>query len=919
MAALDFPTATAAGQTFEADTGVIYVYVGTPPNGFWSANSTVTGQAALDARYVQVAGDTMTGNLVNNARILIGTTAEGAAKADNLTVADSGDSGITIRSGDSNEGSLFFSDASTGTGEYAGYVKYDHANNNLTFGTSNFDQLQIDSSGNVGIGTASTSTGKLAIINTSALNELEFKGNDYTNIYSETTSGFDIGINSTSSAYLRFLTNNTERVRIDSSGRLLVGTTTPGATAGEQLTIEGSANAGMTIRSSASSAGSILFEDTASDRGEIQYSHNDDYMRFKTAGNERMRIDSSGRLLLNGGTDVRMEFGTTGTTGTNNRNHIRGDGSSLKYNTCSGGLHIFEQNGSEAMRIDSSGRVGIGVAPSTFNGNGDNLVISSSGATGITIDATSSTNSSIHFADGPTGSEAYRGYLVYSHSSDAMLFGTSGTEKMRIDSSGRVGIGNINPSHRLSIAGTANNVNSEITITATSVASAYIGANANGLNLGTDTAGIVFKTGVTGGGSVGGTGSEQMRIDSSGNVGIGESSPAAGLDIKVDTNPVLVIDRGSANTANFNLQYNGTVTGQLSAANGDFQISASGASTPISFYANGSERMRIDSSGQLLIGETSAADACKIGMALSTGTGTYIETGGTNRHNNGLNKWLVFRHGYWGGSKEVASIGVLTTSSTGGSGHGYGNIVFHTGESGNGDSGSTSTERMRVTAGGEVTNKTSGTIGSITTNGWTLGSQAASGGYILIKRDSGTSLLVNRGVNDGELIALYGQNTKEGSISVSGSTVSFNGGHLTRWSQLPGNAIRVAIYRGTVLSNIDEMCEWAEENNEQLNRMKISDIEGDRNVSGVFQNWDEDDEEYTDDFYCAMTGDFVIRIGKDVTVERGDLLMSAGDGTAKPQEDDIIRSKTIAKVTSTHVSETYNDGSYCVPCVLMAC
>jgi hypothetical protein len=66
-----------------------------------------------------------------------------------------------------------------------------------------------------------------------------------------------------------------------------------------------------------------------------------------------------------------------------------------------------------------------------------------------------------------------------------------------------------------------------------------------------------------------------------------------------------------------------------------------------------------------------------------------------------------------------------------------------------------------------------------------------------------------------------------------------------------------------------------------------------------------------------MTGDFVIRIAAGTTVERGDLLMSAGDGTAKPQDDDIIRSKTIAKVTSTNVSCTYEDGSYCVPCVLM--
>jgi hypothetical protein len=107
--------------------------------------------------------------------------------------------------------------------------------------------------------------------------------------------------------------------------------------------------------------------------------------------------------------------------------------------------------------------------------------------------------------------------------------------------------------------------------------------------------------------------------------------------------------------------------------------------------------------------------------------------------------------------------------------------------------------------------------------------------------------------------------------------------------------------------------------NEQLNRMKVSEVEGDKNVSGVFQCWDDGVDTYTNDFYCAMTGDFIIRIADGVTVERGDLLMSAGDGTAKPQDDDIIRSKTVAKVTSTNVTCTYEDGSYCVPCVLMAC
>jgi hypothetical protein len=181
------------------------------------------------------------------------------------------------------------------------------------------------------------------------------------------------------------------------------------------------------------------------------------------------------------------------------------------------------------------------------------------------------------------------------------------------------------------------------------------------------------------------------------------------------------------------------------------------------------------------------------------------------------------------------------------------------------------------------------------------------------------ALYLNRLGTDGTIVSIQQDSVEEGTISVSGTTVSYNGAHLSRWSQLPSGAEREEILRGTVLSNLDEMCEWGNEDNEQLNRMKVSDVEGDKNVSGVFQAWDDDDDIYTDDFYCAMTGDFIIRIAEGVTVERGDLLMSAGDGTAKPQDDNIIRSKTIAKVTSNHVTCTYDDGSYCVPCVLMAC
>jgi hypothetical protein len=185
-------------------------------------------------------------------------------------------------------------------------------------------------------------------------------------------------------------------------------------------------------------------------------------------------------------------------------------------------------------------------------------------------------------------------------------------------------------------------------------------------------------------------------------------------------------------------------------------------------------------------------------------------------------------------------------------------------------------------------------------------------------RDGSVPCIVNRNTNDGGLIGLQQDGVEEGSISVSGTTVTYGGGHLARWSQLPNEEDPSGIPKGTVMSNLDEMCEWGEEDNEQLNRTKVSDVEGDPNVAGVFVSTSFSDDGPLD-FFVGMTGDMIIRITEGVTVQRGDLLMSAGDGTAKPQDDDIIRSKTIAKVTSTHVTCTYDDGSYCVPCVLMAC
>jgi hypothetical protein len=330
-------------------------------------------------------------------------------------------------------------------------------------------------------------------------------------------------------------------------------------------------------------------------------------------------------------------------------------------------------------------------------------------------------------------------------------------------------------------------------------------------------------------------GAEAMRIDSSGNVGIGTSSPGTKLDVSngtmrasqtstASTSIIYATNSGSGNVGFWKQGSTAGAYGVIAAENGavfnssgDLCIVNDASSKNIIFANNGAavERMRIDSSGNLLVG--------------------------------------------------------TTTNSPAGN-----NVV-----------------------GAEIS------IGSLQ-----------------LSRDGATGLQVNRKTNDGELVAFRQDGTQEGNISVSGTTVSYNGGHLSRYAQTT-SAKDESIVKGTVLSNLDEMNIYTKDGqtvtNEQLNKVKVSDIDGDANVAGVFVNWSHDEDHDVDEINMAMTGDMIIRIAQGTTVARGDLLMSAGDGTAKPQGDDIVRSKTVAKVTSTHVTCTYADGSFCVPCVLMAC
>ena len=151
---------------------------------------------------------------------------------------------------------------------------------------------------------------------------------------------------------------------------------------------------------------------------------------------------------------------------------------------------------------------------------------------------------------------------------------------------------------------------------------------------------------------------------------------------------------------------------------------------------------------------------------------------------------------------------------------------------------------------------------------------------------------------DGETVEATPAFTGRDSIALpSGASVGDNISHV--YSE---NGVT---YTATVLKEADN----------KHPKCKVSDTADSTRVYGVFAAWDADDDT-VNDMYVTAVGTHVVRIHSGQSVAGGELIVSNGDGTAKKQSDDIIRSKTIGKVLSNIKQEIYSDGSYTVPCAL---
>jgi hypothetical protein len=288
---------------------------------------------------------------------------------------------------------------------------------------------------------------------------------------------------------------------------------------------------------------------------------------------------------------------------------------------------VFYAAGSERARIDSSGNLGIGGAST-----GSRLYVTATNPT-ATFKATTTGYPYAAFVN--DGGDFYVGRdnsaggafgyayanVIWGSGAQSTVFGTSNLVRMTLDASGNLGIGTTSPGYKLDVLGNVNrfagaSVDGIFLSTVGATDTSYYGANyynnngTEGVNasgraswrIATLTAGSpTFSIGYRAPSAGAGVFSTPLTIDASGNLGVGTTSPTSTYSARLAVVPAsgaaaISIDAASGNNTGINFYNNGT-------AKWTTQVLTTGEFRWFDFTAS-AERMRIDSSGRLIIGNT---------------------------------------------------------------------------------------------------------------------------------------------------------------------------------------------------------------------------------------------------------------------------------------------------------------------------
>jgi hypothetical protein len=255
----------------------------------------------------------------------------------------------------------------------------DGSSSKIEFRVDGTSRAEITNSGNFVV-----SAGKVEAVNSG--NSTQFSASNGTVTTELLTFSGTASFGTSTSHDFKIMTGGSERLRVDSSGRLGVNNSAPGSynsSANNLVVGDGANHEGLTIASGTAHQGGVYFADgtvgAAQYAGFIYYDHDVNTFRIGT-------------------------------------------------------------NGATVASIDGSGRLGIGTSsPGSYYSEADDLVIGSvSGDRGITVVSGTSGTGSLFFADGTSGADAYRGQIRYLHGSNELMFAVNSNEAFRIGSGGDI-------------------------------------------------------------------------------------------------------------------------------------------------------------------------------------------------------------------------------------------------------------------------------------------------------------------------------------------------------------------------------------------------------------------------------------------------------------------------------------------------